>query len=89
MKARYQDVEVDPNEDLNIYRNISRILEYCWFNTERFPLVEDIGIAMGYCTRHVTTLARMNNLPHRNIVAKEVRYASNKKGTQVRTEIRL
>ena len=89
MKATYEHIEVDPNEDLNIYRNISKILEYCWFNTERFPLVEDIAEAMGYCTRHVTTLARMNNLPHRNIVTQEVRYASDKKGTQTRTEIRL
>ena len=89
MKARYQDVDVDPNEDLNIYRNISKILEHCWFNIERFPLVEDIGMAMGYSTRHVTTLARINNLPHRSIVGKEIRNASNKKSTQVRTEIRL
>jgi hypothetical protein len=89
MKARWQDVDVNPNEDLNIYRNISRILEYCWFDIERFPSVEDIAETMGYCTRHVSTLARMNNLPHRGMVTKEIRNASNKKSTQVRTEIRL
>ena len=89
MKARYQDVEVDPNEDLNIYNNTCKILEYCWFEIDRFPLVEDIAMAMGYSTRHVSTLARINNLPHRSIVAKVIRYETNKKSTQVRTEIRL
>jgi hypothetical protein len=82
MKARYQDVDVDANEDLNIYNNICKIVEECWFDTERFPMVEDIAMAMGCSDRHVTHLARMNNLPHRMDVMRINKiYATNKKST--------
>lgn len=72
-KLSYQNVEVDPNEDLNIYRNICKMLRHCWFNVDRFPLVEDIAREMGYTERHITHLARVNNLPHRMKVVHEVK----------------
>ena len=87
MKARYQDVYVDPNEDLNIYSNICKILEYCWYEIDKFPTLPDISRAMGYCERHITALARANNLPHRAELIQELKYASNKKGTKVRIKI--
>ena len=80
MKARYQDIaEVDPNEDLNIYNNICKMLKYCWYNIDRFPMVEDIGEAMGYSERHITALARQNNLPHRAELARDIKYGYGQK----------
>jgi hypothetical protein len=79
-KISYKDVEVDPNEDLNIYNNICKILKECWFDTERFPTVEDVANAMGYTDRQITHLARYNNLPHRkDVVRINKMYASDKK----------
>lgn len=79
MKVNYRDVEVDPEEDLNIYRNTIKILEYCWYETDKFPTLTHIAVNMGYSERQLTALARANNLPHRAQVVREIKYASDKK----------
>ena len=63
-------------EDLNLDRNIFKIIEYCWYNKRRFPTVDDIAKVTKYSPRTITRIASNNSLPYRHTIS---RYATDKK----------
>ena len=71
-------------EDLNLDRAIFRIVEYCWYNRQRFPTLTDIAEATKCSNRTLTRIARSNNLPPRYNIS---RYATDKESAQVRTKV--
>lgn len=62
-------------EDLNLDRNIFKIIEYCWYNKRRFPTIDDIAKVTKYSARTITRIASKNDLPYRQNIS---RYATDK-----------
>ena len=62
-------------EDLNIYRATSKIIEYCWYNKKRFFTIEDISKATKLSPKTIYRIAHNNNLPNRHLIS---RYATDK-----------
>lgn len=60
-----------PNEDLNIERNVVRILRYCWYNTDKFPTVPHISEITGLPERMLYRYAHSNSWPRRKDIKKE------------------
>jgi hypothetical protein len=63
-------------EDLNIYRATVKIVEYCWYNKRRFPMIKDISNATKCSPKTIWRIANDNGMPHRNTIS---RYATDKK----------
>lgn len=62
-------------EDLNLERNIFKIIEYCWYNKKRFPTIDDIAKVTKYSSRTITRIASNHKLPFRQNIS---RYATDK-----------
>lgn len=71
-------------EDLNLERNIFKIIEYCWYNRKRFETVEDISRVTKLSVRTVSRIAYSHNLPHRYFIHKD---ATDKKSAQARAKV--
>jgi hypothetical protein len=67
-KLNYNDVEVSELEDLNIDNHVATIITYCWYNVERFPLVDDISTKVGYTSRQIHNLVIKYRLPKRSLI---------------------
>jgi predicted transcriptional regulator len=71
-------------EDLNLERNVFKIVEYCWYNKKRFNTIEDIASVTKISTRTITRIAYNNNLPFRQTIHKD---ATDKESAQARTKV--
>lgn len=72
-------------EDLNIERNVFKIIECCWYNRKRFKTIEDIAMVTKASPKTIYRIARDNNLPYRYLINSN---ATNKEGAQIRTKVR-
>jgi hypothetical protein len=62
-------------EDLNIYRATVKIIERCWYDKKRFPLIKDISNVTKCSSKTIWRIASENGMQHRNTIS---RYATNK-----------
>lgn len=60
------------HEDLNINRAIDKIINYCWFNKDKFPTVKEIAEVTGLKERTVYSKAKKNRLPKRDKIIKPI-----------------
>lgn len=71
-------------EDLNLDRAVLKIVEYCWYNRQRFPTLDDIAAVTKYSIRTLNRIAKNNNLPPRYNIS---RYATDKESAKARTKV--
>jgi hypothetical protein len=71
-------------EDLNLDRAVLKIVEYCWYNRQRFPTLTDIASVTKCSNRTLTRIARDNNLPPRYNISK---YATDKESAKARFKV--
>lgn len=71
-------------EDLNLERNVFKIVEYCWYNKKRFSTIEDIAKVTKVSPKTIARIAYNNNLPFRQTIHKD---ATDKKSAQARAEV--
>lgn len=55
-------------QDLNIERNIRRIIELVWYDTDKYPRMVDIYKATGLCERTIYRYAQRYGLPARKTI---------------------
>ena len=55
-------------QDLNIERNIRRIIELVWYDTDKYPRMVDLYRVTGLCERTVYRYAHRYHLPTRKAI---------------------
>jgi predicted nucleotidyltransferase len=70
-------------EDLNLERNILKIVKYCWYNKRRFHTINDIANATKYTKKMLRRIAEKYDLPDRKTIT--IYDAPNQKSTEARS----
>jgi len=80
LRAKYDHIHYVEGEDLNIARNIERILKYCWYKVEKYRSVERISQVTGMPQTRIIRFATKMGWESRVIIKRERKHKIKQNG---------
>jgi len=74
LNKKFPHINPVEGEDLNLQRNVQRILTKCWTDRGKYPNSASIQFALGISERSIYRLVRFFGLPRRNTLTPTPNY---------------